>query len=95
VEFTRCPYDGSPIEAEAYVGDATLLHCLRCAAAWECHETWLRRVREPDRDAIRAAWASREPVSDGRDAASAEATWRQVRFSITSIPHGSDTTPAT
>jgi hypothetical protein len=56
VEFTRCPYDSSPIQTEACPGGQTL-RCLVCGAAWEWHHTWLRRVREPDRDAVRAARA--------------------------------------
>jgi hypothetical protein len=32
-----------------------LLTCARCSAAWELHGAWLRRVREPDRDAVKLA----------------------------------------
>ncbi|HTD49898.1 MAG TPA: hypothetical protein VK771_04820 [Acidimicrobiia bacterium] len=55
MELTQCPYDGTPIEAEALSGGSMLLTCSRCSAAWEWHGAWLRRVREPDRDAVRAA----------------------------------------
>jgi hypothetical protein len=52
VELTQCPYDSTPIEAEALSGGSMLLTCSRCSAAWEWHGAWLRRVREPDRDAV-------------------------------------------
>jgi len=55
VELTQCPYDATPIEAEALSGGSMLLTCPRCSAAWEWHGAWLRRVREPERDAVRAA----------------------------------------
>jgi hypothetical protein len=58
VEFTRCPYDASPIDAETYSGGSAVLSCSTCGAAWEWHNAWLRRVREPDRDAVRAARAA-------------------------------------
>jgi hypothetical protein len=93
VEFARCPYDASPIESEAYVDGATLLYCLICGAAWEWHKTWLRRVREPDREALRSAWTTNEPVQSSRTAASAETVWRHVMSSISSICHRSNTTP--
>ena len=51
VELTQCPYDRTPIEAESLSGGSMLLTCPPCAAAWEWHGAWLRRVREPDRDA--------------------------------------------
>jgi len=52
VELTQCPYDATPIEAEALSGGSMLLTCSRCSAAWEWHGAWLRRVREPERDAV-------------------------------------------
>lgn len=55
VELTQCPYDRTPIEAEALSGGSMLLTCARCSAAWELHGAWLRRVREPDRDAVKLA----------------------------------------
>ena len=55
MELTQCPYDSTPIEAEALSGGSMLLTCGRCAAAWELHGAWLRRVREPDREAVRMA----------------------------------------
>jgi hypothetical protein len=95
VELDRCPYDGSPLEVEAYLGGSTLLFCSTCGAAWDCHERSLRRVRAPDRDAVRSARSHRDsPSSHGApDRASAEATWRRVRSSIISICHGSDMIP--
>jgi hypothetical protein len=64
VEFTRCPYDASPIEAETYSGGSALLSCSTCGAAWEWHNAWLRRVREPDRDAVRRARAGNPSFQD-------------------------------
>jgi hypothetical protein len=55
VELTQCPYDSTPIEAEALSGGSMLLTCARCSAAWELHGAWLRRVREPDREAVKLA----------------------------------------
>ena len=52
VELTQCPYDSMPIEAEALSGGSMLLTCSHCSAAWEWHGAWLRRVREPDREAV-------------------------------------------
>jgi len=63
MEFTKCPYDGAKIEAE-YSGGSTLLSCSTCGAAWEWHNAWLRRVREPDREAVRTARAGRESDHD-------------------------------
>jgi hypothetical protein len=64
VEFTRCPYDASPIEAETYSGGSALLSCSTCGAAWEWHNAWLRRVREPDREAVRRARAGNAASHD-------------------------------
>jgi hypothetical protein len=57
VQFTQCPYDSSPVGADAYSGGSTQLSCPTCGAAWEWHNTWIRRVREPDREAVRLARA--------------------------------------
>ncbi len=83
-QFTRCPYDASPIEAEtdgAAAGPA-LLACPTCGAVWEWHNSWLRRVREPDREAVRAARRGDKPPTVIRTApnpALAEAMWRETR----------------
>jgi hypothetical protein len=61
VELTQCPYDSTPIEAEVLSGGSMLLTCSACDAAWELHGAWLRRVREPDRDAVRMAREERSP----------------------------------
>jgi hypothetical protein len=98
VEFAQCPYDASPIEHEAYSGGSTLLACSTCGAAWEWHNTWLRRLRGPDHEAVRLARAGREPVQvfrDVPDPASSDATWHQVTSSSASISHASNTTPPT
>jgi hypothetical protein len=58
VNFQRCPYDGTPIEAEAYSGGSFLLSCTACGAAWEAHNSLVLRVEDPDWDAARAAKAA-------------------------------------
>jgi hypothetical protein len=59
VHLSQCPYDSTPIEAEALSGGSMVLTCACCGAEWEWHGAWLRRMREPDRDAIREARAGR------------------------------------
>jgi hypothetical protein len=98
VEFTRCPYDASPIEAAMYPGGSTLLTCSTCGAAWEWYRTWLRRIREPDRDLVRAARATDEPVRVVRGApvpAFADHLWRHVRSSSAAVPQRSNPRPPT
>ncbi len=58
VDLTQCPYDGTPIEAEAYSGGSVLLDCPCCGAAWEWHNALVRRVREPDRERVVTARTS-------------------------------------
>jgi hypothetical protein len=55
MRFERCPYDAHPISAEAFSGGSLMLTCACCGAAWEAHNTLLRRVIEPDWDEVRAA----------------------------------------
>ena len=50
MDLERCPYDGTPIEAETWSGGSLLILCPACEAEWEQHGAWLRRVREPDRN---------------------------------------------
>ena len=98
VQFTRCPYDASHIELETDWRGPALLSCSVCGAAWEWHNTWLRRVREPDREAIRLAQAGREPlpvIRGGPEPAFVATMWRQARSSSSSISHASNTTPPT
>jgi hypothetical protein len=57
VELTQCPYDHTPIEAEAWSGGSVVLSCPACAAGWEWHGAWLRRIREPDREKMLEARA--------------------------------------
>jgi hypothetical protein len=52
VELTQCPYDGTAIDAEGSSGGSLLLSCSCCGARWEWHGAWLRRLAEPDRDAV-------------------------------------------
>jgi hypothetical protein len=96
VEFTRCPYDASPIESEAHSDGWTLLSCTTCGAAWEWYSTRLSRVREPDREAVRLARAAPAPVIRSTpNPALADAMWRQVKSSSVAITGDSDTTPPT
>ena len=45
--FERCPYDATLISAEAFSGGSLMLTCERCGAAWEAHNSLIRRVIEP------------------------------------------------
>jgi hypothetical protein len=47
MELERCPYDMSPISVEA-VGDALMISCDACGAAWEIQDSTFRRLRAPD-----------------------------------------------
>ncbi len=58
VNLQRCPYDGTPIEAEAYSGGSFLLTCTTCGAEWEAHNSLVRRLGEPDWDRARVARAT-------------------------------------
>jgi hypothetical protein len=96
MEFTLCPYDGSEIELEADWRGPALLSCSVCGAAWEWHNAWLRRVREPDREAVRAAMAGREPgrvVRGGREPAFVATMWRRARSSSSSSQDSNPTAP--
>ena len=53
--MTHCPHDGVQLEAEICSGGSLLVSCPACDAEWEWHGAWLRRVQEPDREAVRAA----------------------------------------
>ena len=64
VNFQRCPYDGTPIEAEAYSGGSFLLSCTACGAAWEAHNSLVLRVSDPDWDAARRAKAESAVTAD-------------------------------
>jgi hypothetical protein len=61
VNFHRCPYDGTPIEAEAYSGGSFLLSCTACGAEWEAHNSLVLRVTPPDWDAARRAKTEAQP----------------------------------
>ena len=61
VKLQRCPYDGTPLEADAFSGGSYLLSCTGCGATWEAHNTLIRRTTEPDWD--RAAEARARRVS--------------------------------
>ena len=55
--FERCPYDATLISAEAFSGGSLMLTCERCGAAWEAHNSLIRRVIEPAWDEVQAAQA--------------------------------------
>ena len=61
MNFHRCPYDGTPIEAEAYSGGSFLLSCTACGAEWEAHNSLVLRVTPPDWDAARRAKSEAQP----------------------------------
>jgi len=82
VEFTQCPYDSSAIESATHASGSTLLTCPTCGAAWEWYRTWLRRISEPDRQAVLNARAGRQapPVARGApDLATVASMWRRIR----------------
>lgn len=60
VTLQSCPYDSSPITAEAFAGGFVLLSCERCGATWESHNSLVRRIVEPDWDEARAARIDQE-----------------------------------
>ncbi len=57
VTFERCPYDATLISAEAFSGGSLMLTCECCGAAWEAHNSLIRRVIEPSWDEVQAAQA--------------------------------------
>jgi hypothetical protein len=57
VTFERCPYDATLISAEAFSGGSLMLTCERCGAAWEAHNSLIRRVIEPVWEEVQAAQA--------------------------------------
>jgi hypothetical protein len=61
----RCPYDGSPVVADAYPGGFLVVSCESCGAAWELHNAFVRRVAEPDWTAVRIASRRRRDASAG------------------------------
>ncbi|MCZ7525206.1 MAG: hypothetical protein M5U14_01720 [Acidimicrobiia bacterium] len=56
----QCPYDGSPIIADAYAGGFVVVHCDRCGGQWELHNALIRRVRTPDAETVQRARAEVE-----------------------------------
>lgn len=96
LEFTRCPYDASPIEAEGDWRAPALLACPTCGAVWEWHNSWLRRVREPDRQAVLRARRDPKPAKVIRSAPNAElaaAMWREAQPSGPSRSDEPDAAP--
>ena len=59
VRLQRCPYDGTPLDIDAYSGGSYLLTCTSCRARWEAHNSLVRRTEEPDWDRARTARAAR------------------------------------
>jgi hypothetical protein len=69
VTFERCPYDATLISAEAFSGGSLMLTCERCGAAWEAHNSLIRRVIEPAWDEVQAAQAElRDDAASGAEA---------------------------
>lgn len=58
MKLQRCPYDGSPLDVGAYSGGSYLLACPSCEAAWEAHNSMVRRTAEPDWERARSARAA-------------------------------------
>jgi hypothetical protein len=82
LQFTRCPYDAAPIEAETDWRGPALLACPTCGAVWEWHNSWLRRIHEPDREAVRTARRrDKAPpvIRSAPDPALSEAMWREAQ----------------
>jgi hypothetical protein len=46
-ERTKCPYDGTDVEAEMVSGGMVLLVCPHCGGEWESHGAWTREVHAP------------------------------------------------
>ncbi len=68
VTFERCPYDATLISAEAFSGGSLMLTCERCGAAWEAHNSLVRRVIEPAWEEVQAAQAElRDDATTGAD----------------------------
>jgi hypothetical protein len=59
VKLQRCPYDGTPLDVDAFSGGSYLLTCTSCTATWEAHNSLVRRTSEPDWDRARSARAAR------------------------------------
>ncbi len=59
VKLQRCPYDGTPLDVDAYSGGSYLLTCTSCGAEWEAHNSLVRRTGEPDWERARSARAAR------------------------------------
>jgi hypothetical protein len=64
VNLHRCPYDGTPIEAETYSGGSVLLSCSFCGAHWEAHNALVHRVQEPDWQLIERARTETAAIAD-------------------------------
>lgn len=63
VTLERCPYDSTPITAEGYSGGSLMLTCERCGAAWEAHNSLIRRVIEPSWDEVEQAKAEQREAA--------------------------------
>jgi hypothetical protein len=59
----RCPYDRTPVVADAYPGGFIVLSCEACGASWELHNALVRRVSEPDWNAAHRAADERRLAS--------------------------------
>lgn len=59
MHLQRCPYDGTPLDVESYSGGSYLLTCESCSAAWEAHNSLVRRTAEPNWEQAAAARTAR------------------------------------
>lgn len=59
MELRNCPYDASPLDIAQAGAEGVLLACPDCGAQWEWHNAHVRRIAEPDREAVRHRRAER------------------------------------
>ncbi|MSO37338.1 MAG: hypothetical protein EXQ69_03715 [Acidimicrobiia bacterium] len=62
MNLNNCPYDETLIDAENYSGGSFLLSCSACGAEWEMHNSLVRRITEPDREAAAVARSNADLV---------------------------------
>ena len=54
VNLERCPYDESPIAVKKLPRGSWLVSCEICDAAWELHGSSIKRLRNPDKEIVKA-----------------------------------------
>ncbi len=60
MELRQCPYDETPVAFERVGPDAVLVRCDHCGARWEWHNAYLRRIEDPDVEAVRQRQSERD-----------------------------------